>query len=283
MTYIVNHFVDAQLLETHVLIGMVSRNRFSHVDRWWLHARPGLSHNWQGTNECSFSTVVILRTTKDLQSSTPNKGGADLKSAAIPWTTPKVGRRINRRQNETPYETPNMAGMKAASVNGLITATLITVALADDVKAIPGPSYAHGTINVVLANQNGAIVETDSRLSFNGRPVGKGQKLFKLDDNTVCAIAGFYTLPFPVFAGNYSPAPSSVPAMIDEYLQDRKGNIGKTLAERMESLIEIFSFDMAFTTSVAASKMSFEPSPSVVTLVGYEDGELKILQAHLSP
>ncbi len=165
----------------------------------------------------------------------------------------------------------------------LVTAIVISVAPADDPKAAPRPSYAHGTINIALANQNGAVVETDSRLSYNGKPVGKGQKLFKLDDKTVCAIAGFYTLPLPVFAGNYSPAPSSVPAMIDEYLKEKNGNFGQTLAEKMDSLAELFSFDMAFTTSIAVSQEQFQPSPSEVTLIGYEDGRLKILQVRLEP
>jgi hypothetical protein len=156
--------------------------------------------------------------------------------------------------------------------------------LATDAKSANiAPSYAHGTINVVLANGNGAVVETDSRLSLNGRSVGKGQKLYKLDERTVCAIAGFFTLPLPVFEGSYSPTPSSVPAMIEQYLKERNGQLGDTLSEKMDSLVEIFSFDMAFTSSVAISHLRFNPSSSALTLVGYEAGQLKILQAHLKP
>ena len=55
-----------------------------------------------------------------------------------------------------------------------------------------GLSPSHGTINIFLANRNGLVAVTDSRLSSNGKAVARGQKLFKVDDHTICAVAGFY-------------------------------------------------------------------------------------------
>ena len=60
---------------------------------------------------------------------------------------------------------------------------------------------AHGTINIVLANENGLVVLTDSMITAGDRQLPEpGQKLFKLDDRTVCAIAGFVSAPAPIRA-----------------------------------------------------------------------------------
>jgi hypothetical protein len=138
----------------------------------------------------------------------------------------------------------------------------------------------HGTINIVLANQNGAIVETDSRLSYKGVPKGEGQKLFQLDDHTVCAIAGFYTAPLPQFLG-YSPTPATIPTMVDEYLKERRGQLGDSLAEKMDSLVEIFSFDLNFVTNALPLMGVSDFAPSYITLVGFEKGRVGILQVEL--
>src|SRR5271168_5299533 len=58
------------------------------------------------------------------------------------------------------------------------------------------PSF-HGTINILLANKNGLVAVTDSRLSSKGRAAGSAQKLFQLDDKTICTIAGAYLVPGP--------------------------------------------------------------------------------------
>jgi len=58
------------------------------------------------------------------------------------------------------------------------------------------PSF-HGTVNILLANKNGLVAITDSRLSSDGRPPASGQKLFQLDDKTICTIAGAYLVNGP--------------------------------------------------------------------------------------
>ncbi len=57
-------------------------------------------------------------------------------------------------------------------------------------------SVIHGTVNIVFANQNGFVVVTDSMQTQQG-PSGErqipepAQKLFVLDDRSVCTVAGF--------------------------------------------------------------------------------------------
>src|ERR1700719_4309363 len=60
---------------------------------------------------------------------------------------------------------------------------------------------ARGTVNIVLANAAGIVVLTDSKqtiLNAAGEPIGSqyAQKLVRLDDRSVCAIAGFANVPF---------------------------------------------------------------------------------------
>jgi 20S proteasome alpha/beta subunit len=67
------------------------------------------------------------------------------------------------------------------------------------------PPVIRGTINVVFANANGIVALTDSRLSAR-TPSGQlralsqpGQKLFQLDEATVCTFAGFAEAPVDSF------------------------------------------------------------------------------------
>ena len=70
-------------------------------------------------------------------------------------------------------------------------------------SADPNPVLT-GTVNIVLANANGIVALTDSNQTGKSPSTGEpftsplpGQKLFRLDDRTVCTIAGFGSLPFP--------------------------------------------------------------------------------------
>jgi 20S proteasome alpha/beta subunit len=77
-------------------------------------------------------------------------------------------------------------------------------------------SVLRGTINVLAANDKGMVLVTDSRLTWtgvdsNGRRKSlpspqPGQKLFQIDDRTVCAFAGFASAdsPLPGFLDNVS-------------------------------------------------------------------------------
>jgi hypothetical protein len=65
-----------------------------------------------------------------------------------------------------------------------------------------GAHVVRGTINVALANANGMVVLTDSMQTISDQGddhqlPDPAQKLFRLDDKTVCAIAGFLREDFP--------------------------------------------------------------------------------------
>src|SRR5258706_9342798 len=106
----------------------------------------------------------------------------------------------------------------------------------------PDDFVVHGTINVALGNENGIVVLTDSMLTAGAqqRP-DPGQKLFKLDDRTVCAIAGF------VSAAAVSAPPTSPPvavpdlntntsAIIHEYIRQSARQAPQTIAEKLRAL-----------------------------------------------
>ncbi len=90
----------------------------------------------------------------------------------------------------------------AALWAGMAISPLTKLAAPRDSK-IPAPlsnesAVNHGTINIVLANRNGMVVLTDSMATSGDNQLpNPSQKLFKLDDKTVCAIAGFLSGPAP--------------------------------------------------------------------------------------
>lgn len=60
----------------------------------------------------------------------------------------------------------------------------------------------HGTINLLIGSKFGLVAETDTMLSFsNGESAGFAQKLFQIDDHTICTIADFYKDPGPARLG----------------------------------------------------------------------------------
>jgi hypothetical protein len=144
-----------------------------------------------------------------------------------------------------------------------------------------------GTVNIVLANANGVVVLTDSNQTWrapNGEPFTSsvpGQKLFRIDDRTVCSIAGFGSAPlsrFPEFT-------NSAAGVLDTYVEElrRKGGM-HSFREKLTSLE--FLFDMQLTgignlqhlSSAELGSYGFE-----LILAGYDtDGTVKIGKIVLS-
>jgi hypothetical protein len=144
-----------------------------------------------------------------------------------------------------------------------------------------------GTLNVVLANKNGAVVLTDSMLSDESGPVPvphpeiPGQKLFQLDDKTVCAIAGFVSAPglFPEF----SP---SVSAVVAHFSEELKQNPRQSLEFKLTALAMLMGQNISAIAALrtAANKpIRAKNYLSTITLVGFDrDGILKIGQVQLA-
>jgi hypothetical protein len=64
------------------------------------------------------------------------------------------------------------------------------------ISAVGQTKTSEGTVNIALANVNGIVLLTDSALSSKDAQgvwhhEKTGQKLFRLDDKTVCSFAGF--------------------------------------------------------------------------------------------
>jgi hypothetical protein len=97
------------------------------------------------------------------------------------------------------------------------------------IQPILGP-VLHGTINVVIANDNGMVVLTDSMITATRRDAHgslvsaqlstPGQKLFRIDDESVCSFAGFAsadTTPLPDFLNSVSGIMARVPVQLSRF------------------------------------------------------------------
>ena len=111
----------------------------------------------------------------------------------------------------------------------------------------PNPVFT-GTVNIVLANANGIVVLTDSNQTGhrpNGEPFTRpvpGQKLFRIDDRTVCTIAGFGSTSLP----NFPEFTSSAAGVLDRYavvLRSKGGTHG--FHEKLTSLGFLFRFQLS--------------------------------------
>jgi hypothetical protein len=154
-------------------------------------------------------------------------------------------------------------------------------------QALSNDVILGGTINVVLANKNGAVVLTDSMLSDESGPVPvphpetPGQKLFQLDDKTVCAIAGFVSVPglFPEF----SP---SVSAVVNTFSEQLKRYSPQPLRAKLTALAMLMGQNISAIAELRAAAnnpLRVNNYLSTITLVGYDlDGILKIGQVQLA-
>lgn len=115
-------------------------------------------------------------------------------------------------------------------------------------KTPPGP-VLRGTINVVLANDHGIVAITDSMVTVK-IPDGQGgwvyrqlpqpgEKVFQVDDRTVCTIAGFGSAPTPTVPEFVNTA-SGIMQRFKERLGQQSGQL--TVKDKLRMLEGIFSF-----------------------------------------
>lgn len=104
-----------------------------------------------------------------------------------------------------------------------------------------------GTVNIVLANAHGMVVLTDSNQTMtlsSGEHVTSprpGQKLFRIDDKTVCTIAGFGS----VFLPNFPAFTSSAAGVLDRYVATLRRNGGAhSFHEKLTSLYFLIQFQL---------------------------------------
>jgi 20S proteasome alpha/beta subunit len=164
----------------------------------------------------------------------------------------------------------------------IIVLLFSTSPLLAETKATNG-SLGHGTINVVLGNENGIVVLTDSRITLDGGQLSPdpAQKLFKLDDRTVCTFAGFAFAPG---SGDFFYTTSS--AIIQEFTRQLSlTSQPVSLEEKTHALSYIFARQLTALSNLRdAAKQTSDPLLYSVqlTVVGYDiDGSPKIVQVTL--
>jgi 20S proteasome alpha/beta subunit len=171
-------------------------------------------------------------------------------------------------------------------VAAVVIALSASASVPTNAQALSNGDVLGGTLNVALANKNGAVVLTDSMLSDESGPVPiphpetPGQKLFQLDDKTICAIAGFVSVPglFPEF----SP---SVSAVVNHFSEELKRNPPQLLRVKLTALGMLMGQNISAIAALrtAANKpLRAKNYRSTITLVGYDtDDNLKIGQVQL--
>jgi hypothetical protein len=134
-----------------------------------------------------------------------------------------------------------------------------------------------GTVNIVLGNANGIVALTDSLQTGLGVH-RKAQKLFVLDDRTICTIAGFASRELP---NDISVVATDV---INEYV-DSSGNRSKSFDEKFALLRIIFEIELGGIGNVKkltiedAGRFEFE-----LILAGYDlDGAARVRKLVLKP
>ena len=139
-----------------------------------------------------------------------------------------------------------------------------------------------GTVNIVLANANGIVVLTDSnqtgKLPSTGEPFTSplpGQKLFRLDERTVCTIAGFGAKPLPGFP----EFTSSAAGVLDTYVEQLQSHGGTHSFREKFTTLE-FLFELQLTGIGNLQHLDKEQAGDYrfeLILAGYDtDGTAKI-------
>ena len=100
---------------------------------------------------------------------------------------------------------------------------------------------AHGTINIALGNKSGLVVLTDSMVTAmdatgTHQLSNPGQKLFKLDDRTVCSVAGFASATAVSSRVTTSDLNTETSAIIHEYVRQSTSQPRQSIAEKLWAL-----------------------------------------------
>lgn len=142
----------------------------------------------------------------------------------------------------------------------------------------------HGTVNIVLANPQGIVVVTDSLLSSPNHPPSKGQKLFRIDDHTICTVAGWYSSAGPTIDGVHYPAFTAVSNIIRWFTAANPSLASLPIDEKIRVLARVVRFGLETMAAVdKASGGALSEQQSQITLSGFDSGRLKIAQIALVP
>jgi 20S proteasome alpha/beta subunit len=151
-------------------------------------------------------------------------------------------------------------------------------------------NIVHGTINVVFANGNGIVALTDSMATITGsdgqerQSPSPNQKLFVIDDSTVCTIAGFASQDFQPFSG----ATTDIQSLIYTFARNLKGQSKVPLEFKLrglESMIKVHLQVLAASASIGHGSESSRARNYEFELImaGYDqDGSAHLGSFHLA-
>jgi hypothetical protein len=140
---------------------------------------------------------------------------------------------------------------------------------------------SHGTINILLANKNGLVALTDSMLTYadGTHPTEPAQKLFRLDDKTICTVAGQYSSDGP----KQSQLDLKVADAVRSFEEALKRRPINALEDKLASLAFIIQTEFRVNSLANAIGTSdIELQPLTLTVAGYDgDGTLAIGQTEV--
>lgn len=153
---------------------------------------------------------------------------------------------------------------------------------ASELALKPSP-VLKGTINVIAANNRGVVVMTDSMLSYrvSNRRGGwayrqlpdVAQKLFQIDDRTVCTFAGFASVATPAVPDFLN----SASAIMGRYKGALRGSDMTTIAEKLSLLGSVFSHYLNGIANMRSAVDDEENYYLELFLAGYDpDGTAKV-------
>jgi len=148
-----------------------------------------------------------------------------------------------------------------------------------------GDGVVHGTINIALGNKNGLVVLTDSMVTASDTTgthqlSNPGEKLFKLDDRTVCSVAGFASAPAGSTRVTVPDLNTSTSAIIHEYVRQSGPQSRQSIAEKLRALAFLFNMHLGMIANVrdaVGNPTSIDAYRFQLIVAGYDiDDKLKI-------
>jgi len=176
-------------------------------------------------------------------------------------------------------KTPHINRLAAVAAFFLIVVTNQTCAAKKNSAPV-----LRGTINLILANDQGMVAITDSMVT-DERPDGHGgfiyqqrpepgEKLFQIDDRTVCTIAGFASAATPTLPEFVNSASEMMQRFKQRLNQQSQRNAQLTVKDKLRMLEGIFTLYIEGVANLRGDdrNYSFE-----LLIAGYDpDGKPKI-------
>jgi len=151
-----------------------------------------------------------------------------------------------------------------------------------------GTKTSQGTVNIALANANGIVLLTDSvqshREADGWHQMQPVQKLFRLDDKTVCSIAGF--------ASETGWIPQQLNTEVAGIIADVKDQLSERPVGELDAKLGAIGFLVGHYIDLIANRREIVVGPSTpsdayafeVIVAGYDvDGEAKLEKLVLTP